>query len=148
MRVASFHGYGIEPESQAFAKLEVWVREQGPMEEIEQHRVFGFNNPNPSEGTPHYGYKVWITIDEDVEAEGDMEIKQVSGGRYAVMVCKPVTGEEIPQCWQQLVNWLANSQHRHANHQWLEEHIWPTGAPFGDTSEGQLTLRLFAPIGS
>jgi AraC family transcriptional regulator len=144
LHVASFQGYGTEPEHAAFAKLTAWLEKHDMMSAVREHRVFGFNNPEPSPGSPNYGYEVWITVGSEAKAEGDMEIKDFRGGLYAVSTCVPVSGEAIPACWQELVNWLAAGPYGHARHQWLEEHIWPGEGedPFG----GQLILRLYAPI--
>ena len=144
LHVASFHGYGTEPEHEAFGKLTAWLEAHDMMSDVRQHRVFGFNNPEPSPGSPSYGYEVWITVGPEVEAEGEMEIKDFAGGLYAVSTCTPESGEEIPGCWQHLISWLAGSPYGHARHQWLEEHVWPGEGedPFG----GQLTLGLYAPI--
>jgi hypothetical protein len=35
------------------------------------HRLFGYNNPDPSPGSPNYGYDVWLTVDESTQAEGE-----------------------------------------------------------------------------
>ena len=144
LHVASFQGFGTAPEDAAFAKLTAWLEKHGLMTTVRERRVFGFNNPEPSPGSPNYGYEVWITVGPEVEAEGDMEIRDFEGGLYAITTCTPKSGDDIPGCWQQLVNWLAGSPYGHARHQWLEEHVWPGEGqdPFG----GQLTLTLYAPV--
>jgi DNA gyrase inhibitor GyrI len=144
LHVASFQGFGTEPEHAAFTKLRVWLERHGMMGQVRAQRVFGFNNPEPSAGSPNYGYEVWITVDPEIEAEADMEIKDFAGGLYAVSTCTPGSGEEIPGCWQQLVAWLAGSPYGHARHQWLEEHVWSGAGE--DPFAGQLTLALYAPI--
>lgn len=149
MRVASAHGYGASPESIAWNKLVAWAKPKGFLDNLENHRIFGFNNPNPSEGTPNYGYEFWITVGPEVESEGEIEIKEFAGGTYAVTRCEPETGEEIGRDWQALGTWLADSPHQGARHQWLEGHIWKDGIvemkddPF---AEKKLVLDLYAPI--
>jgi DNA gyrase inhibitor GyrI len=143
MRVASATGYGESPEPLAWDKLAAWAGPKGLLGRLDQHRIFGFNNPNPSPGSPEYGYEFWITVGPDMGAEGDVEIKEVPGGVFAVTSCEPRIGEDITATWQQLAQWLMNSEHQPAHEQWLEEHIWPSGGPF---DFGTLRLDLFAPI--
>ena len=88
LRVASVLGYGKEPEDIAWKKLAAFAQAHGLFENLDQHRVFGFNNPSPSPGSPNYGYEFWITVDPALEAEGEVEIKAFSGGLYAVARCQ------------------------------------------------------------
>lgn len=148
MRVASFHGFGTEPETKAFDKLYAWMEAQDRMATFQEHRIFGFNNPEPSAGSPNYGYEVWVEVEPEVEATEGMQIKTFDGGLYAVLTCTPRSGEEIGENWQRLVAWLARSSYQHARHQWLEGHHW-AGSPRkeGDPFEvGELTLKLYMPV--
>lgn len=148
MRVASFHGFGTEPENEAFDKCYAWMEDQDRMATFQEHRIFGFNNPEPSAGSPNYGYEVWVEVEPGVEATGEMQVKTFEGGLYAVLTCTPRKGEEIGENWQHLVAWLAQSSYQHARHQWLEGHRW-TGTPEidGDPfAKGKLTLDLYLPI--
>ncbi len=107
LRVASLHGFGTEPELQAWEKLADFAGARGYLEDMEHHRIFGFNNPDPTPGSPNYGYELWITVDPGVQVEGEVEIKEFPGGLYAVGRCE-ATGdpyEVIPSVWQQLVMW-------------------------------------------
>ncbi len=144
LHIAGFHSFGTEPESGAFAKLKAWLTKHDRMATVHEQRIFGFNNPSPSTGSPNYGYEVWITVEPELEAEDEMEVKDFEGGLYAILACQVESGEEIPDHWQQLLNWLAASPYNQATHQWLEEHHWSGEGedPFG----GQLTLDLYAPV--
>jgi hypothetical protein len=51
------------------------------------YRTFGFNNPDPSPGSPNYGYEIWLGVGPDVEESPPIEIKQVVLGKYAVTRC-------------------------------------------------------------
>ena len=51
MRVASAHALGESPEHDAIEKLIAWAKPKGLLEDPEKHRVFGFNNPDPSPGS-------------------------------------------------------------------------------------------------
>ena len=68
MRVASAYGFGTSPEEEAWGKLLAWARAKDLLNE--DVRFFGFNNPNPSPGSPNYGYEQWMTVGQDVEPEG------------------------------------------------------------------------------
>jgi DNA gyrase inhibitor GyrI len=142
MRVASAHAFGPSPEPEAMNKLTAWAEPKGLLAEPEKHRVFGFNNPDPSPGSPNYGYEFWIAVGPDMEADGDLEIKEFSGGLYAVTRCE-VQGdayEIIPATWQQLVAWREDSKYQCGNHQWLEEALRPLG------SADDFVLDLYLPI--
>lgn len=146
MRVASVYGFGESPEREAWEKLIAWAKPKSLLDDLEQHRIFGFNNPNPSPGSPNYGYELWIMAGPDVEPEGKVRIQEFLGGLYAVTRCE-VRGDPyntIPETWKRLVAWLADSKYKHASHQCLEEHIWPPGSAPVDMDE--LLLDLYAPI--
>ena len=48
--------------------------------DVEKARFFGFNNPNPSPGSPNYGYEQWLTVGPEVQAEGGIVIKEIPPG--------------------------------------------------------------------
>jgi DNA gyrase inhibitor GyrI len=144
MRVASVYGFGSSPEEQAWAKLIAWAKPKGLLQNPEQHRIFGFNNPNPSPGSPNYGYEYWIAVGPELEPEGEVRVLDSSGGLYAVTKCDVSgkdPGEIIPATWKRLVEWLAKSKYKHAKHQWLEEHFVAL-----DSLEEITHLDLYAPI--
>lgn len=138
MRVASVHGFGKEPERIAWDKIMAFVEENG-LRNVAGARFFGFNNPNPSPGSPNYGYEQWVTIGSAVGATPDVAIKNFSGGLYAVMRCQGVAN--IGRTWQQLVGWVENSRYRHGSHPCLEEVLTPPPTP-----EEAFLLDLFTPI--
>ena len=141
MRVASVHGFDESPERHAWEKLRAWAKPKGLLDDLEQHRIFGFNNPDPSPGSPNYGYEFWIVVDPDVGPEGEVTIKEFSGGLYAVTRCKGVGN--ITETWHQLGTWCENSKYKPACHQWLEAHIGPVDTP---QDEDKLLLELYCPI--
>jgi hypothetical protein len=81
-RVAAALGYGASPEMEAWGKLLAWAESQGLLAEIHKHRFFGFNNPNPSPGSPNYGYEQWMTVDSSIQPGG--EWKSISRRPVAV----------------------------------------------------------------
>lgn len=124
-RVASVLGFGESPELEATEKLTAWAKSKGYLDNLVEHRIFGFNNPSPSPGSPNYGYELWMVVDPDVEPEGDVEMKDFPGGLYAVKHCV-ISGdayEIIPATWKELVMWRENSPYKSGSHQWLEEHL-------------------------
>mgnify|MGYP000891446691 CR=1 FL=1 len=95
MQVASFYGFGREPEFQAAAKMLAWAEPRMLYDEGAGHRVFGFNNPSPTAGSPNYGYEFWLELKDGEAAAaaaepsaGDMELKSFGGGLYAVARCR------------------------------------------------------------
>ena len=136
-RVASFYGFGQSPEFEALEKLITWAKPKGMLEDRQRHRIFGFNNPGPSHGSPNYGYEFWITVGPEVKPEVDFRIQEFLGGLYAVTRCQGV--DEITETWHQLAKWLVDSSHKPANQQCLEEHLSPLDIhPY--------TFDLYAPI--
>lgn len=142
MRVACVNGFGESPEGQAFDKMLAWAKSHNLLDK--PYRTFGYNNPDPSAGSPNYGYDVWLTADKSVQADGEVRIIDFPGGLYAVAridVKNP--WEDIPETWQKLVKWMEASKYHHGRHQWLEEHIGPLDDMGGDKP---FTLDLHLPI--
>jgi AraC family transcriptional regulator len=142
MRVATINAYCEEPENQAFQKMLAWARAHNLLDK--PYRTFGFDNPTQSPGTPNRGYDVWLTVDEMVQADGEIRIVDFPGGLYAVTrVAVKNPWEDIPGTWQKLVKWRESSKYHEARHQWLEEHIGPLDIMGGDQP---FTLDLHLPI--
>ncbi len=141
MRVASAHAHSASPEHEAWTTLIAWAKPKGLLDDPDAHRIFGFDNPTPSPGSPNYGYEFWIVVGPDAEPEGEIKIKDFPGGLYAVTRCKGV--QNIGPTWKRLVAWREESKYRYAHHQWLEEHIGPVDVP---QDEEELVLDLCMPI--
>jgi effector-binding domain-containing protein len=140
MRVATALGFGESPEPIAWGKILAFGESRGLLKDLDKVRFFGFNNPDPSPGSPNYGYEQWMTVGEEVEAEGDVKIKDFEGGVYAVTRFKDLN--RIGNVWKALVVWQEDSKYRRGNHQWLEEQISPPDtASFED-----LIFDLYLPI--
>lgn len=110
MRVASALGYGRDPEDQAAGKIARFAHAIGLHPGAPGYRAFGFNNPNPSPGSPNYGYECWLVVDPAVEAEPPIEIKRVPAGKYAVTRC--VGLQHIGQRWRSLSVWVEDSPYK------------------------------------
>ncbi len=141
LRVARFHGFGAGPEMEAWQKLVDWAGPRGLMDYTDAHRIFGFNNPNPSPGSPNYGYEYWITVTPEETAGEKVDIVNFPGGLYAVAKCLVRDpGNDIPETWQQLVAWRESSPYKAANHQWMEQHL-RVGTPGSD-----FDLDIYLPV--
>jgi DNA gyrase inhibitor GyrI len=142
MRVVSVNGFCEEPENQAFDKIFAWAKEHGQLGLT--HRLFGFDNPTSSPGSPNRGYDVWMTVDESVQGDGEGRIIEFPGGLYAVMRLEVKNPwEDIPSAWQRLVKWRETSPYHVGHHQWLEEHIGPLSQAVNSLP---FTLDLHLPI--
>ena len=122
MWVAYAHGYGEQPEGIAWNTLLSWAKSKGLLDDLKACRFFGFNNPDPSPGSPNYGYEQWLAVEPEAEPGGEVKIKEFSGGLYAVAKCKL---SNIGQVWKQLVTWREDGKYKQAHHQWLEECLNP-----------------------
>jgi DNA gyrase inhibitor GyrI len=143
LRVATFLGYGTNPEELAMTKLQTWAKQRGFLDNRTEHRIFGFDSPVATPGTPNRGYEFWIVVGDDVQSDGEATVKEFGGGLYAVTRCDVRNPwKDIPPTWQKLVAWCENSPYRMANHQWLEETFEPpAGSP-----DIQFVLDLHLPI--
>lgn len=143
MRVASAHVIGKSPEEKAMAKLMPWAEKLGLLDNLEEHSVYGFNNPDPSPEKEEYGYEFWIKIGPEVQTENEIKVKEFGGGLYAVTTTRLIldpTSSFIP-AWKKLAEWVkANTKYDFGSHQWLEKHINPRAAP------EEMILDLYCPI--
>ena len=144
MRVASFWGFGREPEGIAWEKLLAWSRPRRLLDDPEAHPLYGFNNPDPSPGSPNYGYEAWISVDPatEPEEEAGVRILGFDGGLYAVTRCEVPKGDfdVIGKSWKRLVAWREDSPYRCGAHQWLEQSL-PETRP-----DLEFVLDLYLPI--
>ena len=143
IHVAAAHAYSESPEIDAWNKLCAWAKPLGLLDIPGKHRIFGFNNPNPSAGSTKYGYEFWITVGQEIRPSGDIIMKDFPGGLYLTAKCSPRTGEDIALAWKEFAAWVENSEYKHANHQWLEEHIYTK--PVYDSFE-YLEFILYLPV--
>lgn len=142
MRVLSFYAFCAEPEEAALKRLQEWATPRGLLDDPASYRIFGFDDPAPTPGSPNRGYEFWLTVGPAVQGDAAVPVKQFAGGRYAVTRC-PVTNpwQDIPSTWKKLVEWCEGSAYRMGRHQWLEEHIeLPPAPPL------VFTLDLHLPI--
>ena len=140
MRVAYATGFGASPEMPAWEALRGWAQARGLLAEGQKRRFFGFNNPDPTPGSPNYGYEAWMELPEEVAAEPPVQVKRVGGGLYAVT--RVVGVDNIYGAWQKLVAGVETSPYTPVwNKQCLEEHILAFDVP-----PEELTLDLYMPV--
>lgn len=143
MRVASVHSIGREPENTAWEMLQAWARPRGYLDHPAEHRIFGFNNPSPSEDGSEYGYELWMEVRADEPEAEEVDLKDFPGGSYAVLrwdgAGDPSTA--IPAAWERLWNWRQQSPYHSGDHQWLEQHLLPQ-----NDTDPALRLDLLLPI--
>ena len=138
MKVASFYGFGKSPEQEAHEKAVAWLKKHDLYKEG-AYRNFGFNNPNPSTGSPNYGYEVWIAPIDGLPEKHNAKEVDFEGGLYAVAICPSLN--VIGEVWQKLVAWRDASQYQCAAHQWLEEEFY-----HWDSSRTGNRFDLYLPI--
>ena len=137
MRVASVNVVSEHPEAEAWERLKAWAEQRGLLKDPRQHPVFGFNNPAPSPDRKEYGYEFWIRVGPGVTSGGPVEVKEIAGGRFAVMTHR---GYPNPQVWKQLWDWVQSSSYRWRKTHELER-IHDPLAP-----EAEVIFDLYLPI--
>ncbi len=152
-RVVSGYGYGPEPEMQSQAVMSRFFELMGwDREELEQHRIYGFNNPDPSEGTGSYGYEHWITVDKTFvlpeEVPEGITMKEMPGGLYASLESPGIPN---PEKWGGVVRWINGSEYQYdGSRQWLEQIVLNEAATAILTGNEQdpegLTFNLMSPV--
>lgn len=66
------------PELLAWNTLLNCAKDQGI--NLDGHRFFGFINPNPSPGSPNYGYEQWVSVSPEEKSAEGIEIKEFPDG--------------------------------------------------------------------
>jgi DNA gyrase inhibitor GyrI len=138
-RMLSAYGFGSEPERIAWKKLMNFGEEKGIYNPSNPISTYGFNNPNPSPGSPNYGYEIWLPVNTSIEPDGDLRIVEFSGGLYAVTQFKNLN--RIGKTWGKLVQWREASKYRPGKHQWLEELLTSPDLPIEE-----YVFNLYLPI--
>jgi DNA gyrase inhibitor GyrI len=128
MRVASTLGFGTNPEEQASEKIQAYAEKHQLLHSVPPPRIFGFDNPEPTTGSPNYGYEVWMTVGPEANPEEGIEIKEIPAGLYAVTRFKGL--QHIGKTWQRLLAWQQQSPYALGSHQCLEELLTPQGIPY------------------
>lgn len=139
MLVASCTAFGPSPEIEAYREMIAWAGDKQLLTYPEGQRIFGFNNPNPTPGSPNYGYEFWLTVPLGTAGTETVQIKEVPECTYAVLHCESL--DVIGQRWQQLVNWLQTSGYRMTAGECLEEYLGPL-----EMEEEKMNFDLYQPV--
>ena len=139
MRMAASLGYGKNPEVLAFKQMYEFAQKQELLENGQLPVTYGFNNPDPSPGSPNYGYEVWLPVSDDIDPEGEISIVDFPGGFYAVTRFQGI--QKIGEIWKQLALWQERSEYQRGNHQWLEKLL-----NFDEANFEALIFELYLPI--
>ena len=103
--VAASHYIGDEPEHHAAMVMDKFVLESNLPEIKPDLRHYGFNHPNPKDGSDFHGYEMWVTIPDDMEVPSPLEKKRFAGGLYAAHMIPMGAFEE----WEWLTKWVGSS---------------------------------------
>ncbi|MFB0543934.1 MAG: GyrI-like domain-containing protein [Candidatus Bathyarchaeia archaeon] len=130
MRAAYVHVLSETPEIDAGKKIMEWAKPKGLIEEGSGARLFG-RNTFPTDNPEPHGYEFFLTVGPDVEPEGDIEIREIPSGLYAVLRFKNL--DNIRKAWELLWRWIKESEYeeigwKKGEHGWIngfEEHLNP-----------------------
>jgi len=140
MRVVSAYGFGPGPERIAQEKMVAFLKTKGLLDGYGSAIAhYGFNNPDPSSGSPNYGYEIWAVVPPEVEPEDDIREGLFGGGLYAVTRFENL--ENIERVWSELVKWRENSPYLSSSHQCLEHLLNPL-----ENDQARYIFELYLPI--
>lgn len=150
--VAAAHVIGEEPEYQAGALIDAFVREAGLCAIKPDLRHYGFNHPNPVDETGRHGYEMWVTIPDGMEVAPPLAKKRFAGGLYAAHMISMGNFHE----WQWLFDWVSKSDKyafagdmRDQEHMCglLEEHLnYVSHLRLENTEPEDMQLDLLMPV--
>ena len=143
MIVASYQAFSATPENDCAKNVDPFVI-GNKIHESSGFRSFGFNNPDPIEGKPEYGYEMWFTYPDGLDIPSIFTIKKFEGGLFASI---STTLNEIGERWEALYNWNTDSEKYIGDfdRQWLEE-ISMDYEQFNVVSDAEKQLDLLLPI--
>lgn len=123
MRAAYTHAFSQRPEEDAWKKIEACAKLKELLEENSGTRVFGRNTYPTNNPEPH-GYEFFLTVGPDIKPEGDIEIREIPGGLYAVLRFRDL--DNIREAWERLWKCIKESKYDHVDWQ-KGEHGWFNG---------------------
>lgn len=145
MTVASYRAESATPEDDCSKVFNRFVLEH-KLHKRDGYRYFGFNNPNPTDGNPVYGYEMWVSIPDDFTGLEPLKRISFRGGLYASISTQM---NEIGERWQLLYDWCKSHEQYDfdPSAQWLEECSMDFESFISDkTDDGEKQLDLLAPI--
>jgi AraC family transcriptional regulator len=93
-----------------FGKLHAWA---GPKGLITANAMFLSSYQDDPNVTPVDQLKldVCMTIEDNVEVEGEIKKKTLPGGQYAVMRSTLTSPKEYGAAWKEIVNWISTNNY-------------------------------------
>ena len=85
------------PEEDAWKKMVAWAKPKGLFEK--GARVFG-RNIYPTDNPEPHGYEFFLTVGRNIGPDGDIDIRQIPCGVYAVLRFKNL--DNIGNAWEHL----------------------------------------------
>jgi DNA gyrase inhibitor GyrI len=137
MRVGRVRVKSARPEMEAWTRLKEWAEPKGFLSDLDSHPVFGYTCQLPAKDEKEYGYELWIKIDAETEAGGEVKEQMFEGGWYAVATHH---GPPSPAVWKSLWDWVQASPYRWRRTHELERPRNPL-AP-----EHEMVFDLYLPI--
>jgi len=161
MKVACYTYFGPDPEGHAFEVIKKWVHENHISMKDTGCRIFGYNNPDPSDvddASELYGYEVCITIPDSLYEKLEdipngftkgtydgVKRRVLQGGKYAIMSvrrdAKGDIGTNIMHAWKRFNKWLQEGKYVWGGRQYLEEHLG-----FNEMDDHIGGVELYLPI--
>jgi effector-binding domain-containing protein len=123
IRAAYIHSSSDTPEEDAEKRIIEWAKSKGLMEKNIGARLFGRNTYPTDKPEPH-GYELYLTVENDFEYGGDIEMREIPGGLYVVL--RFTNLNKIREAWDKLWKWFEESEYKPAD--WKKsEHGWVDG---------------------
>jgi len=107
MTAAYVHADGPNPEEDARKIITQYSTTNG-LTQKKGARLFG-RNTYPTDAPEPHGYEYYLTVDSDVKSGGEISIKEVPGGLYAVLEVKNLFN--IVEGWKSLFSWVESKGH-------------------------------------
>jgi DNA-binding transcriptional MerR regulator/predicted transcriptional regulator YdeE len=148
MTFACYRAESETPEDDCAKVMNKFIEENG-IKHMQGFRHFGFNNPNPTEGTPIYGYEMWAVVPSNFAVPSPLYRKDFRGGLFASLTC---TLADIGERWSKLYNWVMESKRYELDYKegteriGLEECINYDAFYSPDASFNDRQLDLYIPI--
>lgn len=106
MVFACYRAESSSPEEDCWNVLNQFILEHKLLEQY-GFRHFGFNNPDPTQDSPVYGYEMWVTIPLDLAVPSPLYKREFAGGIFGAI---PTYMTEIGERWGSLWQWALNNE--------------------------------------
>ncbi|UJH68524.1 GyrI-like domain-containing protein [Allomuricauda sp. SCSIO 65647] len=139
--VRVFGKYGHESIGEAWDRLFKFATGQGLMDEKTKMFGISYDNPEITENEK-YEYNACISIEKDIKPEGEVGMKEMKGGKYAVFTYKG-SYENFPLIYELIFKeWLLKSEHELRDTEIFDRYI---NTPF-DTGPNDLLTEIHLPL--